>query len=108
MAGLRQALGLIKAQFTRAGNRLKPVRAETLLKIDQPLKSGEIVEGTAARNSKVTRVSLAQEKLLWRATSITSNATKTNGVELAHLPPAKGLLNLVDILCKDTSQSDRV
>lgn len=104
---IRRILELIKAQFTRTGNRPRPVRTEALLRIKQPLETRGIAEDAAARNSKGARVSLTQERLLWRATSIKSNFTKLNGVGLAQLPPAKGLLNLVDILCQDASQRDQ-
>lgn len=108
MAGLRRPVALIKAQLTRAVNWLRPVRTETPLRIDPPLETDGVAERVAARNSKGACVSLAQEKLLWHANGLKSSFTETNGVELAHLPPAKGLLNLVDILCKDASQSDQV
>jgi hypothetical protein len=108
MAGLRRVVELTKAQFRRAVNWLRPVKIEALRRIDPPLENEEIAEGGAARQSKAARVSLTQEKLLWYASSFKSNFTETNEVGLAHLPPAKGLLNLVDILCKDTSQSNQV
>lgn len=108
MDGLRRIADLIKAQFTRAVNWLRPVRAETFLRIDPLLETEGIPEDVTTTNIKGPRVSLAQEKPRWHTRSFESNLTETNGVRLARLPPAKGLLNLVHILCKDNSQSNSI
>lgn len=108
MAGLRQIAGVIKTQFTRAVNWLRPVRAGTLPRIDPPLESGRIPEGLAATNSKVARVSIAKEEPLWYTMSFKSGFTEATGIKLMHLPPPKGLLNLVDILAKDPFQRDQL
>lgn len=105
MAGLRRVVERIKTQFTRAVNWVRTVRTDTLLRTDAPLGSEGTPGDAASTNSKAGRVSLTREEL-WLHTSIfKSNFTEMRRVSLAHLPPAKGLLKLVEILCKNTSGS---
>jgi len=108
MPGLRGAVKLIKIRFTRAVSWLRSVRTETLPPIDPAVQIEGLPEQAAGTNSKVARVSVSQENPLWYTSSLKTNFRETNEVRLARLPPAKGLLNLVDLLSKDTSQSDHV
>ena len=115
MIGVRRVVELIR-RFTRAVKRLTNAGANTLPRSSTPAECQGISADAAATNSKAPRASLTQKELLLYLSSFKSDFTETNAVTLAHVPPAKGLLNLVEILsaktdlsvCKDISQSDQV
>ena len=108
MAGWRRATELMKTRLTRVVSWLRPVRPQTLISAGPTLACQQISEDVPVASGPPARRSPAEESRLWYANGFQANVTAAKGIRLARLPLAKGLLNLVDILSKNASQSDPI